>query len=83
MKNRRFFLFPKTLFFLRNSLFRHSRFESLHSAGSVNHLIISRIERVAVAADFNSDLFFCRTDGKLVAASASNSRFLKVFWMDF
>jgi hypothetical protein len=55
--------------------------ESLDSACGINELLLARIERMAVGANFSVYLFSGRAGFKRVSATAANHYFF-VFWMN-
>lgn len=61
---------------------RGAGLEFLHAAGSVDHLILSGVEGVAVAANFHLKLSLGGTDMKGLAAGALDHAFLVVLWVD-
>ena len=46
--------------------------ETVNTSTGVNQLLLAGIERVALGADFNSDVLLGRTSGKDIAASAAD-----------
>lgn len=48
--------------------------EALNTSACIDELLLAREERMAVRANFNADVFFCRTGHKSIAACACNSR---------
>ena len=46
--------------------------ESINTSTGVNQLLLAGIERVALGADFDSDVLLGRTSGKDIAASAAD-----------
>ena len=51
--------------------------EALHSSRRVDYPLLAGEERMALAAKFNSELFFGRTDGKNVTAGANHLSIFK------
>ena len=50
-------------------------FEAVDTAAAVHKLLFAREKRMALAADFNAQLFLGRAGRKGLAASAANRRF--------
>jgi len=51
--------------------------ETFNSTSCINHFPFASEERMALAAKFDSELFFGRTDGKNVTAGANHLRIFK------
>ena len=47
--------------------------EAINTSTSVNQLLLAGIERVALGADFNTNVLLGRTGGKDIAASTADS----------
>ena len=47
--------------------------EAINTSTSVNQLLLAGIERVALGADFNTNVLLGRTSGKDIAACATDS----------
>src|SRR3989338_8448152 len=56
--------------------------EPVNASGGVHDFVGSRIERVALAADFNRKCVLCRTNGKKSSAGAGYLGFRKIFRVD-
>ncbi len=55
--------------------------ETVNTSTGVNQLLLAGIERVALGADFNSDVLLCGTGGKSVATGTTDGSLL-VLGMD-
>ncbi len=55
--------------------------KTVYPSFCVNNFLRTRIERMAIAANFNPDLIFCRTKHDLVSTNAGSS-YIKILWMD-
>lgn len=74
-------LMPRADFFggsLSRAAAGRAGLEALDSAGRIDDLIPTGVKRMAVAANFNLDLFLGGTDGKNAAARAGYFRFRKI-----
>ena len=63
------------LFFLLNA---ESLVETVNTSTGVNQLLLAGIERVALGANFHTDVLLGRTGGKDVATGAANGGLLVV-----
>ena len=57
--------------------------EPLDAAGGVDDAVLTGEERVALAADFSPQTFFCGTDFPRIAARTCDGRVIEVFRMNF
>lgn len=62
--------------------FGSALFEFINGAGHVDQVLLAGIERMAVGANFNMELFFSRAGGKDVAAGADDLGFGEVLGVE-
>ncbi len=75
------FIFVIVLY--RSILYVVALFESFYSSQSVNYPLLTGVERVALAAHFNPELWLGRTGGESIAAQAGYLSIIIKLRMDF